>query len=420
MKRQHHPLVQSLIELKGNPRACVYCEPLWGIAYNLYAPFATLYMAHLGVSDEQIGLLLTIGMAVQIVTSLLGGILIDKIGRRRSALILGLLSWSIPPALLMLSKNFWWFFTATVFNGFSMIEAVAWNCLLVEDAEPDKLVDMYNWVTISGLLAVFFAPLAGLMVKTLSLVTAMRILYAFAFFMMTTKTVVLYFWSNETKHGLVRMKETRDFSYLDMLKQYRAVFKKVLYNQATVQVLVIIVLIHITNLITNNFFALFATQKAGVPDWLISIFPIVRSAVMLVFFFGVQHRLSAYPITRVMMVGLFFYLGAIGFLMMSPVFGPVMLSGYVLLDAMAYALVWPRRNSLLILNIDPHERARAYGIVYALMIAAASPFGWLAGWLSEINRAYPFILNGLLYVACIVAIFWSRALSEALSDQISQ
>ena len=59
---KRNPLVKTLLELKGNPRICVITEPLWGIPYNLYSPYATLFMYNLGVNDEQIGLLLTIGM----------------------------------------------------------------------------------------------------------------------------------------------------------------------------------------------------------------------------------------------------------------------------------------------------------------------------------------------------------------------
>ena len=70
---KRHPLVKTLLELEGNPRICVYLEPLWGIPYNLYSPFATLFMYNLGVSDEQIGLLLSIGMVFQVLASLLGG-----------------------------------------------------------------------------------------------------------------------------------------------------------------------------------------------------------------------------------------------------------------------------------------------------------------------------------------------------------
>ena len=28
---KQHPLISTLVNLEGNPRACVYTEPLWGI-----------------------------------------------------------------------------------------------------------------------------------------------------------------------------------------------------------------------------------------------------------------------------------------------------------------------------------------------------------------------------------------------------
>ena len=56
-------LLGTLINLKGNPRACVYTEPLWGIPYNLFFPYASVYMLSLGVKDAQIGLIASVGMA---------------------------------------------------------------------------------------------------------------------------------------------------------------------------------------------------------------------------------------------------------------------------------------------------------------------------------------------------------------------
>jgi len=348
-------------------------------------------------------------MIVQLITSLIGGILIDKMGRRLSSLVLGLLSWTVPPAIWMLSQNVWWFLAAAIFNGVNLIESVAWNCLLVEDAEQDKLVDMYNWVTIAGLLAVFFAPLAGLMVRVLSLVSAMRIIFGFSLVLMTIKTILLYFKSSETRQGHVRMEETRGVPFFRLLGQYRGVFRQIVSRRDTLVVLAIITLIHITNLINNNFFALFATSSAAVPDWFISYFPMVRSAVMLIFFFGIQNWISRYPLRQAMLVGLAFYLASILFLLLSPLVGNGLLAGYILLDASAFALVWPRRNSLVAMHVDPLERARILGLLYVIMISLASPFGWLAGWLSEINRALPYGLNAILYVVCAFILFRFRS-----------
>ena len=64
---KNHSLFKSLINLRGNPRGCVYTEPLWGIPFQLYAPYVSLYMLSLGLVDRQIGLSRNISMGVQVV-----------------------------------------------------------------------------------------------------------------------------------------------------------------------------------------------------------------------------------------------------------------------------------------------------------------------------------------------------------------
>ena len=421
MTRQHHPLVQSLIELRGNPRACVYTEPLWGIPYHLFAPFLTLYMYNLGVQDAQIGLLLSVGMAVQIFSAFIGGVLIDKMGRRLTTLIFDLISWSVPTAIWMLSQNFWWFLVAAVFNGMLQVTVMSWSCLMVEDAEPARLVDMYTWSTVSGLLSVFFAPIAGAMVRTMSLVSAMRVIYGFAFVIMTVKFILLYFWSRETTQGLVRMRESRGVPFVRMLGQYRIVLQKILRTQAMRHLLVIIVLINIANMVTSSFFALFATRSASIPEWVISYFPMARAAIMLFFIFGVQYRLARFPLRSPMIAGLACYVAAIAFMLLSPVVGSGMLAGYVLLDAFAYALVWPRRSSLLAMFVDPAERARILAVMYVMMIAISTPFGWIVGKLSAASRTLPFLLNVVLYITCAVVLWKSSAIAGngTISGEVS-
>ena len=78
---KHHPLVKTLVGLRGNVRGCVYTEPLWGIPFNLYAPYVSVYMLTLGLSDSRIGLVTTIGLAFQVVWTMLSGAITDKLGR---------------------------------------------------------------------------------------------------------------------------------------------------------------------------------------------------------------------------------------------------------------------------------------------------------------------------------------------------
>ena len=57
-----NPMLCTLFLLKGNARACLWTEPLWGVPYNLCLPYASLYMAALGLSPSEIGLVASIGI----------------------------------------------------------------------------------------------------------------------------------------------------------------------------------------------------------------------------------------------------------------------------------------------------------------------------------------------------------------------
>ena len=415
---RRHPLFRSLLDMRGNVRACVYLEPLWGIPYNLYVPYATLYMYGFGIGDEQIGLLLSIGMVFQVVASLLGGIATDKLGRRKATVIFDVISWSIPCIIWALAQNFWWFFVATVLNSMWQITNNSWNCLLVEDCPPKMLVNVYTWTTVSGLLAVFFAPLSGLLVERFSVQPVMRALYVLSFIMMTAKFLILFFCCKETTQGKVRQEQTRNESVWTMLAQYKGVFLSMLRNPATMTIMAIMVLINITTMLTSNFFGLYITQDLGVAEPLVALFPIARAIVMLAFLFTVQAAINRLPFKKPMLWGLALYVVSMALLLLAPAsHGHTLLclGGYMLCEAFGYALLMPRKDSILVLFVDPQERARILGLLYVVMIGLSTPFGWIGGWLSGINRMLPFLLNIVLYVLVGVVIARSKPIATDMT-----
>jgi hypothetical protein len=54
------------------------------------------------------------------------------------------------------------------------------------------------------------------------------------------------------------------------------------------------------------------------------------------------------------------------------------------------------------LVVYPQERARIMGLLFVLVILLTTPFGWIGGQLSEINRVLPFVLLVGLFIAGIV------------------
>lgn len=415
-----HPLLTTLIGLRGNPRACVYTEPLWGIPYSLYVPFFTLYMYALGVNDQQIGFLISLGMIFQVFAALLGGILTDKLGRRLTTVIFDVLSWSVPTLIWAFSQNFWWFLVAAIFNSLWQITNNSWNCLLVEDCEPNQLVHIYTWVTISGLLAVFFAPISGILVRTLTVVPAVRILFGLTFIMMTTKFIILFRYSRETERGEIRRKETKGVSIWAMLRQYKSVLALMLHTRETLQVLGIMLVLNITSMISGSFFSLYVTQNLQVPDAWLAYFPMVRAAVMLIFIFSVQTMLNRLPFHIPVMTGLVLYLASQVLLIAAPAGQPIWLILYVLCEALAFALVVPQKDTLLVLFVNPEERARIISLLYVAMIGLSAPFGTVAGLLSARSRQLPFVLNMVFYLLSMILVIRMRQESRNRSSQASQ
>lgn len=393
-----HPLFRTLLALRGNPKSCVYTEPLWGIPNSLYAPYVSVYMLALGLKDSQIGLLISLGLVFQIFGALLGGAITDKLGRRKTTLIFDLIAWSIPTLIWAVAQDFRYFVVAAIINGTWRITLTSWNCLMVEDADPETLVDMYSWVYISGQLSAFFAPIAGLLIGAFTLIPTMRGLFVFAFVMMTLKFVVLYVYSTETKQGAVRMKETQSQSLFSLVSGYGDVVKQVLQTPRTLFTLGIMLAMNTAGTINSTFWAILVTQRLHIPDSNLALFTFARSAIMLVFFFVVMPSIREMKFRNPMVVGFIALAVSQVILIVIPEKSYMLLLVSTLIEACSYATVSIQIDRMTVVNVDAQERARIMAMLTLTVIAFTTPFGWIAGKLSEISRVLPFIVNISLYL----------------------
>lgn len=401
---KYHPLIQVLGRNKGNPRTLVLIEPLWGIPYNLIAPFATLYMYTQGVTDVQIGLILSITMVVQVCFSFFAGILADKLGRKTTTMMGDFIGWGLACLVWAASQNFWLFLLAALLNCFEQINQTAWYCLLIEDADQRDLVGLYTWINIGGLVAIFFAPISGMLVSVNSVVPVVRVLYVLFALTMMTKCFITYKFCHETRQGQVRKAETKGVSPFRMLGEYRQLIPMLLKNRAVVKAVAVAVLLYIANVVNTNFFSLYVTQRLGLSDNYLALFPILNAGVMLVFMVGIQHKLNALKFRAPLWAGLALYAVGALVLLLSPVGGLGFVLLNVFLTAVAASLVNPRKDALLQLNLDPQERARLNALIMASTVALSSPFGYLAGWLSSMDRRLPFGFMILLFLLAMAVV----------------
>ena len=400
---RNHPLIDLLFTLKGNPRTCVLIEPLWGIPNSLIAPFAAVYMRAMGVSDIQIGIALSAAMLAQMICAFLGGIITDKLGRKTTTILGDLIGWVIPCIIWACAQNYWFFLAAMVLNGFEQVNQTAWVCLLVEDAPEKDILNIWNWVVIAGLLAVFFSPISGALIHLFSLIPLMRALYAIYAINMIIKCFITLRGTTETGQGKIRKVETKGQSIGKMLAGYRQLIPEILKNNGTMRVLVVMVVINITSMIGGNFYSLYATGGLGIPENFLAYFPIIRAFIMLFFFF-IEHNLKRFRTKRPMLVGLTLYIVCQLLVVFSPKNTITPLIVYTFLEAVAFGLVYPRKELMTTVFVSKQERARIVALLTTFTIAIASPFGSIAGALSKTDGRLPFVLSLMLFIIAFVVI----------------
>jgi DHA1 family tetracycline resistance protein-like MFS transporter len=390
-------MIATLRGLRGNARGVVFTEPLWGIPYGLYSPYVSVYMLALGLTDSQIGLITSIGLVFQVFWALMSGAITDKLGRKRTVFISDFVSWSLSCLILAFASNFATFLLAAIFASIWRVAMTSWTCLLVEDTEPSLLVEVYSWIYIGGTVAAFAAPLGALLVARISLVPAVRILYLLAVVMMTAKFFIMNAMVHETDQGLVRMGETRHEPLFAVLRGSSGVLREILHSRLILTVIGLMVILAVTRMITNTFWGIMVTERLGVPAEYLAFYQFARSMVMLLVYFLVMPRLRNAEVRRPMAIGFLGVLASQFLLVATPPGGYAILLTATVLEAASLPVASALLDKLIALVVDPRERARVMAVLYVLVILLTSPFGWIGGELSQVNRVLPFVLSIVFY-----------------------
>ncbi len=425
MATARNPLVNTLLNLRGNGRACVYTEPLWGLSMMLVLPYASVFMLALGVHDVQIGLLATISMLSQVAFGLLSGVITDKLGRRLTTAVFDVIAWAIPCLIWAVAQNFWYFLVASVVNGAWQVTQNSWDCLLVEDVDRRELTNVYSLIKVAAEFSALFAPIAAVLVAQFGLVPAVRILYLNAFVILTAKIVILYRASTETEVGRLRMELTKDVSIWHSLRDYRDVLPLIIHSKGTIFSLTIAAIVGAVQLVNGTFWQVVISQRLLVPDPLLPFFPMVRSLLSVLLFFTVIPALTHGKHLKLpTLTGFTIYLAGQVLLVLVPApQGSANLTTYALLaaclvlDAFGAGILYMLAESLVALHVDRHERSRVMAIQRTVVMLVTAPFGWISGWLSGMDRTWPFLLTSALLVlgVWVTARYWVTTHSEPVS-----
>jgi DHA1 family tetracycline resistance protein-like MFS transporter len=387
--------------IQGNARGCLIYEPLFLLPFSMLSTYASVYMLGLGVNEKQIGLITTIGLALQIATSFISGYLTDRMGRRRALLYYDLLSWSLAALIWAISQNFWYLLIAAVLNSFLRVPNTAWYCLLVEDTDPKDRSIVFRVLQLIGIIGGLFAPLGGLLVHHFTLVPAMRIMYILFAISVTIMFIGRNFSTNETEIGIRKRKESKTLKLKNNIQEYMLAIKSILNSPMLLMIFVVYAFFNFQSTLSTTYLSIYLVKALNINDALIAVFPAVSSIAMLVLMFFVIPRFHENKANHYIIGG--FALGILSnVILITSAPGtilPVILS--TLLAAAGTMIASPYLEAVVANSLDDEQRAKMFSILQVLVLLFVSPSGLIGGWTYSIDPRLPFILIIAAFTASI-------------------
>ncbi len=403
-------VLQSLRGLRGNARVAVFHEPGWSIPYGLYSFYLSLYMKSQGVTDVQIGFLISLNFIVGTIAALFAGAAADKIGRRKTVLIFGMFGWVGSVLLNLFACNFWMFALAQGVCAVSKISDVAWQLTFIEDSDDEQRLAAFNLFGIIDILAGFLTPIAGVLVANLGLVRAERSMLVFAAVCMSAIYIHRHIQYHETQMGRLAMERSRSISYWETLKNSLSQMKNALGsgNRRLRTVLAIVVLFNAYQPIgaySSMYFAPYLTDVAELDAAVISVLGIVNSAFMLSVYLFAVPAMSRFNKLFSLTVGLGIQMVSMLSRMLLPKGSIAWAVVSVALFSVGFGLCRPFLDALLAEASPEEERSGVYALKNTLISLASALAGSLSGFLYRLNPKSIYLASLCLLALCILFIF---------------
>ena len=454
-------ILESLRLLRGNTRTAVVFEPLWGVPFALFSFYLSLYMKGLGVTDHQIGFLISLGSVAGAVSSFVGGPVTDRLGRKRTTLIFDFIAWPVALTLYIFASNFWLFALAMVINNCWRIVSVSWNLMVVEDADNEQRVAAFNLLNIVSVATGILTPLAGLLVRSVGVVTAERVLLGFGVVSIGTQVLVRNHYFTETSVGreiLRRRREARARGQRGpgFWTTYREAFAAMRRPRVrrTVALVVLYLLLVPVGSFSSLYFAPYLTETLKLGQAAISLLGGLYSAVLLVVLTFVVPRLAGpeegagreegarrgarhrprdrasvgrgaggaagggaeppSPADRTveMLVGLGAQAAALVLFAVVPPGSFGLTAGVVALYAVGFSIFRPFLDAALAAVTEGVNRAGIYAISNALVSLLGSAAAAFSGYLFQLRPAAVWLAAAGVLVACaglVLALRWAPA-----------
>ena len=405
--------------VQGNSRVIVFTEGACAVPYQWLGTYLPLYMVALGVGKVELGLLASLLSAVQLLSTLIGGYMADRFGRKRVLVVGDIIAWGIPLTLFAIARNPWYFWVGNAINGWVYVVVPSFQCLFVEDVAPEDRPAVFSALQLLSALASLFSPLAGLMVARLGIIGAGRIIAGLTAMSAVGTAVFRQFTLRETTIGQARISAHARSSRREVLREYLKTLQSMGRSPAIRSFLTVRILDAFSAAMWGTYAALYLTDAAGLglAKATVSLLPFIAAiatiAILLVGFRALTARRSLDNL----IAGQMLWLAAALCFAASPAGTLVFVLLYAVFQAIARALIQPAIESHWANIVGEWERAQVFAVSSALSSLCVLPAGLIAGGLYVLWPRAPFLLAIALQALSLTIVLWLRRVAHPVAVQ---
>ncbi|MBE0697708.1 MAG: hypothetical protein IH586_12375, partial [Anaerolineaceae bacterium] len=253
------------------------------------------------------------------------------------------------------------------------------------------------------------APLAGLLVAKLGMVSAGRVIMLSTAGMAVGIAIVRQFTLTETSMGRERMSSTAGFRPGKLLGEFGRAMKTIGADRRVWSFLVLRVIGAVSGVVWATYAMIFLTAQNGarLPEALIALVPTISAVVTLVGLFFSVGRLAGQHLFANMVLGQLLWIGGSLVFLLSPL-QPLLMAGlWTLLSAASLVLFQPASLSYWANIVDEQQRAMISSTATALIMLSTLLVGPLAGFFYQVAPRIPFIITIVLHVMQLLIILFA-------------
>lgn len=405
-------IIQSFRMLKGNTRISVLFEPLWGIPFVLFNFYLSLYMKELGITDRQIGYLISLGFISGIGFSMISGVIVDRLGRKKSTFIFDMISWPIAVVIYALSNSFWLFALATFTNSFMRIVSVSWNLMVIEDASNEERIAAFNLLNIINISTGVIIPVAGIFVNAYGVVVSERVFLSFAAVSMMIMVLARNHFYKETSVGKQLLEEHMSNPAKNSIKTILPFKAAAALSRkpAAIMVTSVFILFNIyvpLGTLNSLYFAPYMTEVLQLSKSIISVLGGVYSAVMFLLFIFVVPMISRLNNASIMITGLIIQGISLFMLTVIPTGNLAAAILCIVIYAVGFGIFRPYIDTLLAEVTEGNDRAGIYAIINTVTCLSTAGIGFVSGtmYLHNPRLLYDISIGILAFCAVLLTVY---------------